>query len=326
MTHEAIKKEIAETLQLNDEKYLLSRAAGLGICKTCTRCGGSGRYSYNQIDGSRCYGCNGHGQQLPKNRADWEALRDAAERAASDGSLDEYIERMRRVARGKRVKNRVMAAWKDTGISDLYRWTRAADAKKAIEEGEEISDEDAEHLRLSRINRRMSEAYDRTSDAVRYAMSASGRAESEALYLDALEIGEAAIEEIREAAEEIEQPELTEPVVSDEKIAEKTAEVDAALADDDSKDKVLTRSVARLRKRDGVYVDYVWTTDWVESESTYIAKGETFERRLHGIRLKDIQTGERVGTVMIEEGRGEFGFGYTTPRLETFLGVTSEDN
>jgi len=35
-------------------------------CKTCSRCGGSGQYSYNQIDGSRCYGCNGQKFQYTK--------------------------------------------------------------------------------------------------------------------------------------------------------------------------------------------------------------------------------------------------------------------
>lgn len=30
----------------------------------CGRCGGSGRYSYNQMHGSRCYGCSGVGSQL----------------------------------------------------------------------------------------------------------------------------------------------------------------------------------------------------------------------------------------------------------------------
>lgn len=34
--------------------------------KTCGRCGGSGRYSYNQLDGDRCYGCRGTGLQLTK--------------------------------------------------------------------------------------------------------------------------------------------------------------------------------------------------------------------------------------------------------------------
>ena len=36
---------------------------------TCPRCGGSGHYSYNQIDGTRCYGCNGSGIAIQKVRA-----------------------------------------------------------------------------------------------------------------------------------------------------------------------------------------------------------------------------------------------------------------
>lgn len=35
----------------------------------CGRCGGSGRYSFNQIDGDRCYGCGGTGQKLTKRGA-----------------------------------------------------------------------------------------------------------------------------------------------------------------------------------------------------------------------------------------------------------------
>ena len=29
--------------------------------RTCSRCGGSGNYSFNLIDGTKCYGCNGAG-------------------------------------------------------------------------------------------------------------------------------------------------------------------------------------------------------------------------------------------------------------------------
>lgn len=32
--------------------------------ETCSRCGGTGRYSYNQMDGDRCYGCGGKGFRL----------------------------------------------------------------------------------------------------------------------------------------------------------------------------------------------------------------------------------------------------------------------
>ena len=35
----------------------------------CPRCGGSGHYSYNEMDGTRCYGCNGSGISIQKVRA-----------------------------------------------------------------------------------------------------------------------------------------------------------------------------------------------------------------------------------------------------------------
>jgi hypothetical protein len=34
--------------------------------QTCTRCGGTGQFSFNQKHGSMCYGCNGSGIQLTK--------------------------------------------------------------------------------------------------------------------------------------------------------------------------------------------------------------------------------------------------------------------
>lgn len=34
--------------------------------ETCTRCGGCGRYSYNQITGDRCFKCGGKGTQMTK--------------------------------------------------------------------------------------------------------------------------------------------------------------------------------------------------------------------------------------------------------------------
>lgn len=34
--------------------------------QTCTRCGGSGQYSFNLLDGTKCYGCSGTGNKLTK--------------------------------------------------------------------------------------------------------------------------------------------------------------------------------------------------------------------------------------------------------------------
>lgn len=34
--------------------------------EACGRCGGTGHYSYNQVDGTRCYGCGGSGRRYTK--------------------------------------------------------------------------------------------------------------------------------------------------------------------------------------------------------------------------------------------------------------------
>lgn len=36
---------------------------------TCSRCSGSGKYSFNMIHGTKCYGCNGSGKQATKPAA-----------------------------------------------------------------------------------------------------------------------------------------------------------------------------------------------------------------------------------------------------------------
>ena len=37
--------------------------------RTCTRCGGSGHYAFNRLDGTTCYGCSGTGTQYATKRA-----------------------------------------------------------------------------------------------------------------------------------------------------------------------------------------------------------------------------------------------------------------
>lgn len=52
---------------------------------TCPRCGGSGHYSYNQMDGTRCYGCQGSGISVQTVRAytekEYNRMQAANERA-----------------------------------------------------------------------------------------------------------------------------------------------------------------------------------------------------------------------------------------------------
>lgn len=44
----------------------ISRLVALGYTEVCGRCGGGGRYSWNQIDGDKCFGCGGSGKRLAK--------------------------------------------------------------------------------------------------------------------------------------------------------------------------------------------------------------------------------------------------------------------
>lgn len=64
----------------NEKGRLYIRVKG-----TCPRCGGSGHYSYNQLDGTRCYGCNGSGVSIQKVRVytekEYNRMQAANERA-----------------------------------------------------------------------------------------------------------------------------------------------------------------------------------------------------------------------------------------------------
>lgn len=56
----------------------------------CGRCGGSGRYSWNQMDGDRCYGCSGTGQRIAQAHADLYA----DYRETRDGLREKCAERL----------------------------------------------------------------------------------------------------------------------------------------------------------------------------------------------------------------------------------------
>lgn len=61
---------------------------------TCARCGGSGKYSYNLMDGDRCYGCGGTGYTLTRRgraaQAYLDSLRVKPATAVQVGDLVEF--------------------------------------------------------------------------------------------------------------------------------------------------------------------------------------------------------------------------------------------
>lgn len=71
---------------------LVSR--GLVEPRTCGRCGGSGHYSYNAMDGTTCYGCGGRGKKLPSTTDALRAARRANRAVSADrgGADDNPIE------------------------------------------------------------------------------------------------------------------------------------------------------------------------------------------------------------------------------------------
>lgn len=82
-----------------DTHRICVRLVGIGLGVTCGRCGGSGRYSYNQITGDVCFGCGGSGVKAPKPTA---ATYAAAESAVAEGKLDAYFQRCARRKRARK--------------------------------------------------------------------------------------------------------------------------------------------------------------------------------------------------------------------------------
>lgn len=75
-------------IEPGDENKVKLRLIGMGLGRTCGRCGGTGQFSSNQIDGTVCYGCNGHGDVPPRLTPD---LVTEVQQAVAGGALDRYL-------------------------------------------------------------------------------------------------------------------------------------------------------------------------------------------------------------------------------------------
>jgi hypothetical protein len=106
----------------NDPKKFYVRVKG-----KCPRCGGSGHYSYNQMDGTRCYGCNGSGIAIKEVR--WytdnqrAAMDRAAEKRAAAKQLKQEERRVKFAARnafGFGEKGYITLIWGDN--EEIKNW------------------------------------------------------------------------------------------------------------------------------------------------------------------------------------------------------------
>lgn len=149
-TNPTFETELA-TILGSTETTAIARAAGLKILPVCGRCGGSGHYSFNQINGTVCFDCGGCGMVRPKSNEQAAVLTEA-KLCVSDGRLDTYMESLAARKRVKAALKKVMAAWLETGISGAYRW------QDATKEGRDMD--------ISKINKKMADAHTAVSDAV----------------------------------------------------------------------------------------------------------------------------------------------------------------
>lgn len=185
-----IRSEIAAILKTTEER-LDARLVGLRIAPVCSRCGGSGRYSFNQIDGDRCYGCNGQGHVKPRSQ-DLPDLLKEARACVEDGRFDAYLATLAARKAIKTGQKRVMDAWSSTIVArtnnDISHFTRS-------EEMDGLAD-------LRAANKAMHDAHKMASEALRqaaYPSRGTSPAERDNLALIAAKAVEEAIAQIKAA-------------------------------------------------------------------------------------------------------------------------------
>lgn len=81
--------------------------------KPCDRCGGTGSYSFNAIDGSRCYGCGGSGKVLTaRGKKAQKMFRDAISVPLAS------------------LQPGWLVFWKDINLMSKKGWVRLADVRR----------------------------------------------------------------------------------------------------------------------------------------------------------------------------------------------------
>jgi hypothetical protein len=108
-------------LETADEKRIGAILWHLGCRETCSRCGGSGEYSYNQRDGTRCFKCNGRRYTSAKlTRA---VLADARAKVEA-GELVTLRAKWKALAEAKRqivpLVAEITRLWQESAVSRSY--------------------------------------------------------------------------------------------------------------------------------------------------------------------------------------------------------------
>jgi DnaJ-class molecular chaperone len=87
------------------------------LTPACSRCGGSGHYSFNGQH-SICYRCNGD-KVDPVSDKNISSVIAAAKRANAEGKVDDYIEALKAKKASKGAFDHIMAAWHNSTIAKI---------------------------------------------------------------------------------------------------------------------------------------------------------------------------------------------------------------
>lgn len=107
-----------ENMTIKDEPYERNGKMYVKVVGPCSRCGGSGHYSYNQLDGTTCYGCRGSGKQVLEVRWYTESQRAALDRAADKRRAAAEAKKQERVLK---FKARNALGFGEAGYITLYK-------------------------------------------------------------------------------------------------------------------------------------------------------------------------------------------------------------
>ena len=107
-----------ENMEQRGEPFMEDGKMFVKMFGNCPRCGGSGHYSYNQIDGTKCYGCMGSGKKTITVR--WYT---DAERARMDRAAEKRAEAKAVKAEAARIKHASKNAFGfgEAGYITLYK-------------------------------------------------------------------------------------------------------------------------------------------------------------------------------------------------------------
>lgn len=114
----ALVAELATILETSAENAV-RRAELMRLTPVCERCGGCGSYSFNQTDGSRCYGCAGAGHVIAR-ASDMPGVLELARSAVAAGELARYLDRIEAANVAKRGNARVMDAYSSSAALQCW--------------------------------------------------------------------------------------------------------------------------------------------------------------------------------------------------------------